>query len=153
MNGLIRTLTTGVLAVAVAGAGLSNVIVARDLLIAADTGKTWHIAHVSTATSLDLIRWARARGVRVTCEVTPHHLVFLDEDPPTFVKDMESRQADWKSAGRLPDHFPCRRSRTAAEPSVHRRRSEPDCLAHMGFRKPWCRAPPPDGVERLPRPP
>ena len=56
-----------------------DVIVARDLLIAGDTGKRWHIAHVSTATSLDLIRWARARGVRVTCEVTPHHLVFLDD--------------------------------------------------------------------------
>jgi dihydroorotase len=56
-----------------------DVIVARDLLIAADTDKSWHIAHVSTATSLDLIRWARARGIRVTCEVTPHHLVFLDD--------------------------------------------------------------------------
>ncbi len=56
-----------------------DVIVARDLLIAADSGKAWHIAHVSTATSLDLIRWARARGVRVTCEVTPHHLFFLDD--------------------------------------------------------------------------
>ncbi len=56
-----------------------DVIVARDLLIAADAAKLWHIAHVSTATSLDLIRWARSRGVRVTCEVTPHHLVFLDD--------------------------------------------------------------------------
>jgi dihydroorotase len=56
-----------------------DVIVARDLLIAADSGKPWHIAHVSTATSLELIRWARSRGVRVTCEVTPHHLVFLDD--------------------------------------------------------------------------
>ena len=56
-----------------------DVIVARDLLIAGDTGKRWHIAHVTTANSLDLIRWARARGVRVTCEVTPHHLVFLDD--------------------------------------------------------------------------
>ncbi|HEV3086998.1 MAG TPA: dihydroorotase [Candidatus Elarobacter sp.] len=56
-----------------------DVIVARDLLIAADAGKAWHIAHVTTATSLDLIRWARSRGVRVTCEVTPHHLVFLDD--------------------------------------------------------------------------
>jgi dihydroorotase len=56
-----------------------DVIVARDLLIAADTHKTWHIAHVSTANALDLIRWARTRGVRVTCEVTPHHLVFLDD--------------------------------------------------------------------------
>ncbi|HEX3549628.1 MAG TPA: dihydroorotase [Candidatus Elarobacter sp.] len=56
-----------------------DVIVARDLLIAGECGKRWHIAHVSTATSLDLIRWARSRGVRVTCEVTPHHLVFLDD--------------------------------------------------------------------------
>jgi dihydroorotase len=56
-----------------------DVVVARDLLIAADCEKVWHIAHVTTATSLDLIRWARTRGVRVTCEVTPHHLVFLDD--------------------------------------------------------------------------
>jgi dihydroorotase len=56
-----------------------DVIVARDLLIAESAGKAWHIAHVSTANSLDLIRWARSRGVRVTCEVTPHHLVFLDD--------------------------------------------------------------------------
>jgi dihydroorotase len=56
-----------------------DVIVARDLLIAESAGKAWHIAHVSTANSLDLIRWVRSRGVRVTCEVTPHHLVFLDD--------------------------------------------------------------------------
>jgi dihydroorotase len=56
-----------------------DVIVARDLLIAADTGKSWHIAHVSTANALDLIRWARSRGVRVTCEVTPHHVYFADD--------------------------------------------------------------------------
>jgi dihydroorotase len=56
-----------------------DVIVARDLLIAADTGKPWHIAHVSTAVSLDLMRWARSRGVRATCEVTPHHLLLLDD--------------------------------------------------------------------------
>jgi len=56
-----------------------DVIVARDLLIAEDTGKPWHIAHVSTATSLDLVRWSRCRGVRATCEVTPHHLLLLDD--------------------------------------------------------------------------
>lgn len=56
-----------------------DIIVARDLLIAADTGKAWHIAHVSTAVSLDLVRWARSRGVRATCEVTPHHLLLLDD--------------------------------------------------------------------------
>ncbi len=56
-----------------------DVIVARDLLIAEDTGKPWHIAHVSTATSLDLVRWARSRSVRASCEVTPHHLLLLDD--------------------------------------------------------------------------
>jgi dihydroorotase len=56
-----------------------DIVVARDLLIAEDTGKTWHIAHVTRARALDLIRWARSRGVRVTCEVTPHHLLLLDD--------------------------------------------------------------------------
>jgi dihydroorotase len=56
-----------------------DVIVARDLLIAGDTGKAWHIAHISTAAALGLILHARARGVRATCEVTPHHLTFTDE--------------------------------------------------------------------------
>lgn len=53
-----------------------NVAVARDLMIAAATGKHWHIAHLSTATSLELVRFTRTLGVRVTCEVTPHHLTF-----------------------------------------------------------------------------
>jgi dihydroorotase len=56
-----------------------DIIVARDLLIAEDTGKPWHIAHVSTARALDLVRFARSRGVRATCEVTPHHLLLLDD--------------------------------------------------------------------------
>ncbi len=51
-------------------------IVARDLLVAGETAKRWHVAHVSTAGALEEIRNARARGVRVTCEVTPHHLMF-----------------------------------------------------------------------------
>jgi dihydroorotase len=51
-------------------------IVARDLEIAAETAKPWHIAHVSTARALGLVRRARERGTRVTCEVTPHHLNF-----------------------------------------------------------------------------
>ncbi len=56
-----------------------DVIVARDLLIGMDTGKAWHIAHLSTARALDLMRWARARGATATCEVTPHHLLLTDE--------------------------------------------------------------------------
>jgi dihydroorotase len=56
-----------------------DIVVARDLLIAEDTRKDWHIAHVSTGRALDLVRWARARGTAVTCEVTPHHLAFEDD--------------------------------------------------------------------------
>jgi dihydroorotase len=56
-----------------------DVIVARDVLIARDTGKSWHIAHLSTKGALEILRWARERGIAVTCEVTPHHLLFEDE--------------------------------------------------------------------------
>ena len=54
-------------------------MVARDIALAELTGCRLHLAHLSTAGSLALVRDAKARGVRVTCEVTPHHL-FLDED-------------------------------------------------------------------------
>lgn len=57
-----------------------DVMVARDILIAEYTGGHLHIAHLSTARSLQLIRDARKRGVHVTCEVTPHHLTMSDED-------------------------------------------------------------------------
>ncbi|MEO6834439.1 MAG: amidohydrolase family protein, partial [Candidatus Tumulicola sp.] len=43
-----------------------------------DTGKAWHIAHLTTRGALDLIRDARARGGRASCEVTAHHLTFTD---------------------------------------------------------------------------
>jgi dihydroorotase len=53
--------------------------VARDLLLAELTGAHLHVAHVSTAGAVALIRAARERGVHVTAEVTPHHLTLLDE--------------------------------------------------------------------------
>ena len=56
-----------------------DVIVARDLLIGAETNHSWHIAHLSTRGALDAVRHARANGFAATCEVTPHHLVFTDE--------------------------------------------------------------------------
>lgn len=56
-----------------------DVIVARDLLIGIDTGKAWHIAHISTSGALDLVMHARAHGGNATCEVTPHHLLLSDE--------------------------------------------------------------------------
>jgi len=56
-----------------------EVMVARDLLLAEATGVHLHIAHVSTAGSVRLIREAKRRGVRVTAEVTPHHLALTEE--------------------------------------------------------------------------
>ena len=54
--------------------------VARDLLVAELTGGRLHVAHVSTARALDLVRRGKASGLNVTCEVTPHHLVLTDEE-------------------------------------------------------------------------
>lgn len=56
-----------------------SAMVARDLEIAEWTGARYHVAHVSTGRTVDLIRNAKRRGVAVTCEVTPHHLVLTDE--------------------------------------------------------------------------
>jgi dihydroorotase len=57
-----------------------DVMVARDLLLLEDTGGRYHVAHLSTARSLELVRRARRQGLPVTCEVTPHHLVLTDEE-------------------------------------------------------------------------
>jgi dihydroorotase len=56
-----------------------EVVVARDLQLAELTGAHLHVAHASTAGSVDMIRTARARGVHVTAEVTPHHLTLTDD--------------------------------------------------------------------------
>ena len=54
-------------------------MVARDIMLAELTGGHVHLAHVSTLGTLGLVRSAKARGIRVTCEVTPHHLTLTDE--------------------------------------------------------------------------
>jgi dihydroorotase len=65
-----------------------EVIVARDVMLARHTGSRVHIAHVSTAGSVEVIRWAKAQGISVTAEVTPHHLMLttnlLEGYDPTF---------------------------------------------------------------------
>jgi dihydroorotase len=55
-----------------------EVMVSRDLRIARYTGGRYHVAHISTAETIDLVRQAKARGERVTCEVTPHHFTLTD---------------------------------------------------------------------------
>jgi dihydroorotase len=54
-------------------------IIARDCLLAAHVDSALHVCHVSTAGSVEIIRWAKAKGWRVTAEVTPHHLLLTDE--------------------------------------------------------------------------
>jgi len=56
-----------------------SVAVARDIMIAAETGSRLHLAHVSTKHSLELIRWAKKMGIPVTCEVTTHHFSLTEE--------------------------------------------------------------------------
>ncbi|MDR1441348.1 MAG: dihydroorotase [Bifidobacteriaceae bacterium] len=59
-------------------------IIARDVLLAEHVGSRLHICHVSTAGSVEIIRWAKARGIGVTAEVTPHHLLLTDELARTY---------------------------------------------------------------------
>jgi dihydroorotase len=56
-----------------------SIMVARDIALAALTGGWVHFAHLSSASSVDLIRQAKRRGLRVTCEVTPHHLALTED--------------------------------------------------------------------------
>ena len=61
-------------------AAAESVCVARDVQLARLTGARLHIAHLSAKDSLDQVRWAKSQGLRVTCEVTPHHFTLIDED-------------------------------------------------------------------------
>ena len=54
-------------------------IIARDVLLAEHVNSRLHICHVSTAGGVEIIRWAKTRGIQVTAEVTPHHLLLTDE--------------------------------------------------------------------------
>lgn len=78
-----------------------EVMIARDIILAELTGAHLHIAHVSTARGVELIRQAKARGVRVTAEVTPHHLLLTDQlvaessfDPNTKVNPPLREECD-----------------------------------------------------------
>ncbi|GFZ88954.1 dihydroorotase [Nesterenkonia alkaliphila] len=59
-------------------------VIARDVLLADYVGARLHICHVSTAGSVEILRWAKARGIQVTAEVTPHHLMLTDELVATY---------------------------------------------------------------------
>jgi dihydroorotase len=59
-------------------------IIARDVLLAEHVDSNLHVCHVSTAGSVEIIRWAKARGIKVTAEATPHHLLLTDEEARTY---------------------------------------------------------------------
>ncbi len=74
-------------------------IIARDCLLSAHVGSALHVCHVSTAGSVEIIRWAKSKGWRVTAEVTPHHLLLTDDlvagyDPVYKVNPPLRTQAD-----------------------------------------------------------
>ena len=73
-------------ALGVAGrpAEAEEIVVARDLALARATGGRIHLCHLSSARSVELVRRAKSEGIRVTAEVTPHHLTFTDEDLRTY---------------------------------------------------------------------
>lgn len=68
-------------------AAAEEAMVARDLVLAEHTGGFLHLAHLSTKGSLRLVREAKARGVRVTCEVAPHHFALTDRELGRFDAD------------------------------------------------------------------
>lgn len=59
-------------------------IIARDVLLTQHVGSRLHVCHVSTAGSVEVIRWAKSKGIDVTAEVTPHHLLLTEELVATF---------------------------------------------------------------------
>lgn len=59
-------------------------IIARDVLLADHVGSRLHVCHVSTAGSVEIVRWAKARGIDVTAEVTPHHLLLTEDLAATY---------------------------------------------------------------------
>lgn len=59
-------------------------VIARDILLAKHVGSRLHVCHLSTAGSVDLIRWGKRMGVQVTAEVTPHHLLLTEEEARSY---------------------------------------------------------------------
>jgi dihydroorotase len=70
-------------------AAAEEAMVARDIVLAEHTGGHLHLAHLSTRGSFRMVREAKARGLRVTCEVTPHHFALTDQELKRFDADFK----------------------------------------------------------------
>jgi dihydroorotase len=75
---------SGVLGLTGWPAAAEEAVIARDVLLAAHVGSRLHVCHVSTAGSVEILRWAKSKGWNVTAEVTPHHLLLTDELAATY---------------------------------------------------------------------
>ena len=111
-------------------------IIARDVLLAAHTGSRLHVCHLSTAGSVELVRWAKSKGYPVTAEVTPHHLLLTDElvrgYDPVYKVNPPLRTAGWTSR-RCAPVSPTALS-TASPPTTRHTRSRPKRIMRSG---PW----------------
>jgi dihydroorotase len=68
-----------------------DVMVARDILLAEITGARFHVAHISTSNAVNMVAFARSKGLAVTCEVTPHHFALTDECSVPYDGDYKMR--------------------------------------------------------------
>lgn len=57
-----------------------SIAVARNILLAQETDSRIHLQHISTKESVELIKWAKSKGIKITCEVSPHHLILTEDD-------------------------------------------------------------------------
>jgi dihydroorotase len=65
-------------------AAAEEIMVQRNILLARDTGCHVHIAHISTEESIEMVRRAKKRGIKITCEATPHHFTLTDKECRSF---------------------------------------------------------------------
>jgi dihydroorotase len=72
-------------------AASEEVMVARDLILAQLTGARYHVAHISTRNAVAMVSYARAQGLPVTCEATPHHFTLADADMPPYDSDYKMK--------------------------------------------------------------
>jgi dihydroorotase len=72
-------------------ASSEDVMVARDLILSESTGAHFHVAHLSSRRSLEMVAQAKARKLPVTCEVTPHHIALTDSDMPPYDSDYKMK--------------------------------------------------------------
>src|SRR5207245_1726874 len=100
-------------------AAAEEIMVARDILLAELTGGRVHLCHLSTRGSVELMRRAKERGLRVTAEVTPHHLRLTRALPPP------SSRSTWRPAGPWTPPASTRRAATRRSPGDRSRDARP----------------------------